>query len=250
MTRTLVHGAGRMARRVVACLPGFEHIELVGLVSRSQAENDPGVRCFSSLEEIDITVDLLIDFTLPRGTRVAAQWCESNNVALLSGTTGLTEKDIKALQDTALKVPVLWAPNLSHGVALMTALVRQTASALGARAEVSISDVHHRHKLDAPSGTALALAQAVMEGRQQGSQEVLKTEKAGFGDDEPVFSSVREGEVVGEHTVRFASADEVIEITHKALDRDVFARGALQAGEWLIMQAPGYYSTRDWLGLR
>ncbi len=197
--------------------------------------------------------DLLIDFTLPGGTGVAAQWCAANKVALLSGTTGLTDEDIEALKKAALEVPVLWAPNLSHGVALITALVRQAASALGVRANISISDIHHQHKLDAPSGTAMALAGAVMEGRSERLQELLSPERiagmSGAEEGELAFSSVREGEVVGEHTVSFTLPDEVIEITHKALDRDVFAKGALKAGEWLVKQAPGYYSTGDWLGI-
>lgn len=253
MTRTLLHGGGRMARRVLALLPDFESFELVGLVSRTRFEGDPGVEWFPSLEASSGSADLLIDFTLPGGTRVAATWCAANNVALLSGTTGLADEDFSALKNAALKVPVLWAPNLSHGVALMTALVRQAARVMGPRANVAITDIHHQHKRDAPSGTALALAGAVIEVRSEGLQELPGAERpaglSGAGEGELVFSSVREAEVVGEHTVRFAVPDEVIEITHKALDRDVFAKGALKAGEWLVKQAPGYYSTRDWLGL-
>lgn len=244
MSRVLIHGAGRMARRVQVLLPGFENFELLGLVSRTKPDDDTGTGWFESLEEVNVSADLLIDFTLPGGTRRAAQWCSARNVALLSGTTGLTEDDVRALENAALKVPVLWAPNLSHGVALMTSLVRQAANVLGIRANISISDIHHQHKKDAPSGTALALASAAMEGR---SEHLAVSSSADEG--EPAFSSVREGEVVGEHTVSFAMPDEVIEITHRALDRDVFAKGALKAGEWLVKQAPGYYSTGDWMGL-
>ena len=241
MTRALIHGAGRMARRVAALLPGLEGFELVGMVSRSANMEDPGIHCFASLDECEAGVDLLIDFTLPGGTADAAEWCAANGVALVSGTTGLTSKDFNALEAAARTVPVLWAPNLSHGVALMMALVRQASSIIDGSADVSISDIHHRHKVDSPSGTALALADAVKNGRP-----------ASTGKDEgvePAFSSVREGEVVGEHTVSFTTDDEVIEITHKALERDVFAKGALKAGQWLVNQESGYYSTGDWLGL-
>jgi len=242
VTRILIHGAGRMAHRVLANLSDYESFELVGLVSRNQPEVGPGVQWFSALEKAHSKADLLIDFTLPGGTRDAAQWCASNKVALLSGTTGLKDEDISALKTAALEVPVLWAPNLSHGVALMTALVRQAAEVLGTRANISITDIHHQHKLDAPSGTALALAAATKAGRAASS--------SGNGASEPIISSVREGEVIGEHTVSFSLADEVIEITHKALDRDVFAKGALKAAEWLVTQPPGYYSISDCLGLR
>lgn len=245
MTRVLVHGAGRMARCVLAQLPGSENFKLLGLVSRTKPDVDIGTDWFGSLNEVDDSADLLIDFTLPGGTRLAAEWCSARNVALLSGTTGLTEDDVTALENAALKVPVLWAPNLSHGVALMTSLVRQAASVLGDSADISISDIHHQHKKDAPSGTALALGSAAKDGRSG-----LLSGPSGAAESEITFSSVREGEVVGDHTVSFAMPDELIEITHRALDRDVFAKGALKAGEWLVKQPPGYYSTGDWMGLR
>ena len=233
-----------MARRVLALLPDFEGFELLGLVSRNRPQDDLGVDWFATLTETGSTADLLIDFTLPGGTQKAAQWCAANKVALLSGTTGLCGEDEAALRDAALAAPVLWAPNLSHGVALMKALVRQAAHAMDSDTPVTVTDIHHVHKLDAPSGTALALAAAVKDGRADRASG-----KAGTGEDELVFSSLREGEVVGEHTVRFALPDEVLEITHRALDRDVFARGALKAAQWLVKQPPGYYSTSDWLGL-
>lgn len=225
-----------MAGGVLANIPDFPRYELVGVVSRSKSVDEMSADCFGSLEAVKRPVDLLIDFTLPGGTRVAAQWCASHGVAILSGTTGLDDEDFGALKEAALQVPVLWAPNLSQGIALISALVRQTAQALGDHASISITDTHHVHKLDAPSGTALALSAAVMESLADNA-------------DEPKVSSIREGEVIGDHKVSFALPEEVIEISHRAVSRDVFARGALKAGEWLVAQEPGYYSTRDWLGI-
>ena len=242
-----------MAQRVLARMPEFENYQLAGVVSIIPPEDVQTIAWFASLGELDTTADLLIDFTLPGGTRDAAQWCEQNGVAMLSGTTGLTDEDITALKNAALKVPVLWAPNLSHGVALMSALVRRAAGALGLQANIEVTDIHHVHKVDAPSGTALALAAAVKKGQSGLPVELSETSKvvkpADHGDANIVFNSVREGEIVGEHTVSFTMPDEVIEISHKALDRDVFASGALKAGEWLLSQAPGYYSSSDWLGV-
>lgn len=253
MTRALVHGAGRMAGRVLARLPEFPAYELAGVVSRTRPDDENGAVWFASLEDINRPADLVIDFTLPGGTRAAAEWCASNGTALLSGTTGLTDKDIQALQEAALEVPVLWAPNLSQGIALISALVRQTTEALGENTKIAITDIHHVHKLDAPSGTALALSSVVMDGRsrhlqglvESGHPEKLRADDQG----EPVITSVREGEVIGEHTVSFVLSDEEIEITHRANTRDVFAKGALNAGKWLVLQEAGYYSTNDWLGL-
>lgn len=251
MTRLLIHGTGRMGRRIQARLPAFDNFTLVGLVSKSKPED---TNLWSpALADIDQDVDLLIDFTLPDGTRTAAQWCEQNGVALVSGTTGLAEEDKLALKKAARKVPVLWAPNLSFGVALLDSLVRQAAAALGSEADIHIAETHHVHKVDAPSGTALALAATAMEGRGKRLEELLGSKDLGdlveAEDGGLTFSSVREGEVIGEHSITFRLAGEEIELRHKALDRDVFAIGALKAAEWLVGQKPGYYSTSDWLGL-
>jgi 4-hydroxy-tetrahydrodipicolinate reductase len=130
---------------------------------------------------------------------------------------------------------VLWAPNLSFGIALMNKLLRQAVSALGDEANIHITETHHVHKLDAPSGTALALAETARQARPEDATEIT-------------FKSLREGEVVGEHTVRLAFGDEVLEISHEALNRDIFVHGALKAGAWLVQQPPGYYTAEDWLG--
>jgi 4-hydroxy-tetrahydrodipicolinate reductase len=251
VTRALVHGAGRMARRILALMPEFPGYDLIGVVSRVPPESENVSDWFASLKDIEKPADLLIDFTLPGGTRVAARWCKSNGTALLSGTTGLSDDDTKALRDAALYVPVLWAPNLSQGVALMMALVRKTADVMGLQAEVAITDIHHIHKIDAPSGTAVALSDAVKEGcSKQKAAADRNEELSAVSVRDPVISSVREGEVIGEHTVSFVLPEEVIDITHRATSRDVFARGALNAGEWLVRQEPGFYSVNDWLGLK
>jgi 4-hydroxy-tetrahydrodipicolinate reductase len=242
-----------MARRVLALAPQSENVEVLGLVSRSKPKDTIPMDWYASLEEFTGEIDLLIDFTLPAGTTAAADWCARHGVALLTGTTGLSVEERRALKTAAQKVPVLWAPNLSFGVAVATSLVRRAASAFGASANIHIAETHHEHKLDAPSGTALALAEAVMEGRCEPLEDLLKSAQQEKpieqGEGELTFSSVREGEVIGEHTVSFRLADEEIEITHKALNRDVFAKGALKAGEWLAGQPAGYYSTSDWLDL-
>jgi len=251
LIRLLIHGSGRMARRVLALAqedPGFE---IVGLVSRSQPDDLGGFPWRASLEDVVEPADLLIDFTLPGGTRAAAAWAGSHSVPFLSGTTGLKETETRVLEEAARQAPVLAAPNLSQGVALMTSLVRHAAGVLGTQADITITDIHHEHKVDAPSGTALALAAAVMEGRSEELQQLLEPGRLDAlldgGGGQLAFTSVREGEVIGEHTVAFSLGGEVVEVTHKALDRDIFAAGALRAGAWLVGQPPGFYTTADWL---
>jgi 4-hydroxy-tetrahydrodipicolinate reductase len=238
MIRVLIHGGGKMGRRLLVALTGSAEFKLAALIADPRPDDLAGDAWFSTLAECDAEADLLIDFTLTGGPGVAAQWCVERRVPLLSGTTALSDEDKSALQGAAGLVPVMWAPNLSFGVALMNALVGRAAGALGGEADIHVTETHHVHKLDAPSGTALALAETADEARQP----------AGDGD-EITFTSIREGEVVGEHTMCFSFGDEVLEITHKALDRDIFVHGALKAGQWLVRQTPGQYSTRDWLGL-
>ena len=257
MIKVVIHGAGRMAQGVLALLPAHPEFQLVALVSRSKPDGSASellkaAPWTASLNEISEQVDLLIDFTLPGGPTEAAQWCGENGVALLSGTTGLTDQDKTALQQAATSVPVLWASNLSEGIALITALVRQASAALGERADITISDIHHQYKVDAPSGTALSLAEAVMQGRGATvaeSHSTQSTQADEHEDNEIAFISVRKGEVIGNHTVSLELSGEVIEISHKAADRSVFAQGALNAAAWLSQQKPGYYSTADWLNI-
>ncbi len=235
MIRVVLHGAGRMAHRVIQQVKCSPKYELVGLVSRTESDSATGLDYFATLEDFTGAADLLLDFTLPGGPGVAAQWCGQNGVALLSGTTGLSDEDRKALANAALQVPVLWASNMSRGIALMSSLVAQAAAEMGANATIKITDTHHQHKIDAPSGTALTLGTAVQAGLEEGRAN------------EPVYASMREGEIIGEHAVTFEVAGEILELTHYALDRDIFARGALRAAAWLVKQKPGYYTTSDWL---
>jgi len=157
-------------------------------------------------------------------------------VALLSGVTGLPNDVTEALETAAARVPVLWSPNLSLGVNLLAVLAKQAAAALGSDTPVSIEDIHHQWKKDAPSGTALMLGEAISS-RWEGKGKVT-------------YSSVREGEEVGVHSVRFSLAGEEIELLHRAHNRSIYALGAISAGKWLIRQQPGLYSAADWLAGR
>ena len=204
------------------------------LVARGGADWAPGDACVASLDDLSGPPDLLVDFTLPDGTADAAQWCARHGVALVSGTTGLEGRHFEALDRAARHVPVLWAPNMSRGVNAMLLLAQQAARMFPADTPVSLLDVHHAGKKDAPSGTAKALADAVASARGEGG---------------PIeVHPVREGEVIGDHELRFALAGEELALRHHAVDRGIWARGALDAGAWLIGQPPGRYAAADWLG--
>jgi len=228
-----MHGTGRMAGAVVDELennPDFHIAATVGPDAPGWGLDAPH---YFSLDELPLVPALLIDFSLPDGTRAAARWCAEEGVALLSGVTGLPADVSEVLETAANRIPVLWAPNLSLGVNLLAALARQAAAVLGPETPVSIEDVHHQWKKDAPSGTALMLGEAISSGRQ--------------GDGKVSYTSVRKGEEVGVHSIRFPLAGEEIELVHHAYSRSIYALGALSAAKWLVSQQPGLYSAADWL---
>ena len=237
--RIVVHGTGRMAKAIAASVETEirTDVALLALVGPQPPDWKTDIAWCSRLDELPAPPDLLIDFTLPQGTLAAAHWCGAQGVALLSGVTGLSGEIHAALRSAAGAVPVLWSPNLSLGVNLLAQLAGQAAAILDAGVPVLIEDIHHQWKKDAPSGTALMLGAAVSEQRQ--------------GDDSAIrYHSVREGEVIGEHTVTFRLAGEEFDLRHRAHDRSIYARGALAAGKWLVAQPAGFYSARDWLAIR
>lgn len=226
-----VHGAGRMGQRVAA-LADTAGFELQGLVSRHHAGPEftgawfPGLDALRDAQGREPSV--VIDFTLPAGATAVARWCGDHAVPLVSGTTGLDEIQSRILDEMARNIPLLQAPNFSPGLNAALVLARDAVRMLPDLQSVSILDVHHVHKKDAPSGTALALADAV-------------------APHAPDIESRREGDVVGDHDVILELPGESLRIAHHAADRDIFARGALAAARWLLDQAPGRYSALDWI---
>lgn len=233
MIRVALFGAGRMAQAFAEQVRQSADMELAAVVSRNSPEWAGGIPFFTQLLDLPLRPDVLVDFTLPDGTGQAADWCARNHVRLLSGVTGLRETHFEALQRAAQQVAVLWSPNLSLGINLLAQLARQASARLPAETRVHIDDVHHRHKKDAPSGTALFLGEAV---------------RAGRNGQDPSYSSQRIGEVIGEHSITFSWEGEEITLAHAAQDRAVFARGALAATSWLARQPAGNYRAEDWLG--
>jgi 4-hydroxy-tetrahydrodipicolinate reductase len=237
MIRIVIHGTGRMASAIAAEAVNCSGVSISALVGPQAPEWETVIPWFPSFAELPGLPDLLIDFTLPEGTRTAANWCASNKVPCLSGVTGLAADIVDALQSAAHCVPVLWSPNLSLGINLLADLAGRAAEIVDQASPVMIEDIHHQWKKDAPSGTALMLGARIAQERS--------------GDDSAIgYQSVREGEIIGEHTVTFKMKGEEFDLVHRAHDRSIYALGALEAGSWLAGQAPGLYSARDWLSGR
>ena len=197
--------------------------------------------------------DVVVDFTVPAASVAHAGLAAKAKVAHVIGTTGLDADQTAAIGRAAAKAPIVLAPNMSLGVNVLLALVERAASVLDADYDIEIVEMHHRHKVDAPSGTALALGRAAATGRTVDLNAVAQKVRDGItgprrrGD--IGFATVRGGDVAGDHTVIFAGEGERIELTHKASSREVFARGALKAALWIRGKPPGLYSMNDVLGL-
>ena len=178
--------------------------------------------------------DCLVEFTSPQATIEHLALCEKHKKAIVIGTTGLSDEERVKLEKAALKIPIVFSPNMSIGVNLLFKMVADAAKVLGSDYNIEIIEAHHVHKKDAPSGTAKELARI--------AKEIV-------GGAEIPIESIREGETVGEHTIKFESNADLVEITHSAKTRDIFAKGALQAAKWVAGKKPGLYSMKDVLEL-
>ena len=250
---------GRMLVRVASDLPIVRITAAVASAGSASLGHDAGALAGIEPLGIEVTSDLpaalaaadvAIDFSQPHATRANITACRAARKPLLIGTTGfaaeLTEPELEA---AAKDIPLLIAPNTSIGAALLAELVRRAARALPPDFDIEIIEAHHRMKRDAPSGTALELARAAGEGRDLTPAEALAgTSAQRIGPRRPGeigFAVVRGGDIVGEHTVLFAGAGEELRLSHRAGDRAIFARGALQAALWLRSRPPGRYGMND-----
>jgi len=256
---------GRMGRMLVEAVIDSDAAELAGGTAR-QGDSAVG-RDLGELNgrgrldapvvadplELFARCDAVIDFTAPELTVKHAELAAQSHVALIVGTTGLSDAQQEAVQRAARHTQVVQAPNMSLGVNLLLGLVQQVAQALDPSFDIEIVEMHHRHKKDAPSGTALALGRAAAEGRGVVLDQVAdrgRDGQTGARQDGHIgFAALRGGDVAGEHTVIFAGAGERIELTHKATSRTVFAQGAVKAAVWAQQQDPGLYAMQDVLGL-
>jgi len=244
---------GRVGQLLVKELQtgAWKDLELAGGSTRTlHAEHFPAesFSVVNKAEDLMSDCDCVIDFTTPESTLENIAAAVKAQTALIIGTTGLDNGAEKILADAAKKIPIVYAANMSVGVNLLLALVEQAAAKLGPAWDIEIFEAHHKNKVDSPSGTALALGKAAKTGRD--GKGDFKTDRTGKRTEGDIGYAVsRGGDVVGEHTVTFYAAGERIELGHKASDRALFARGALQAAQWINKKPAGLYTMRDVLGL-
>ncbi|MEX0777034.1 MAG: 4-hydroxy-tetrahydrodipicolinate reductase [Phycisphaeraceae bacterium] len=265
--RLAINGAaGRMGRRLIALACEDPQLTVTAAVegpASSDLGKDAGAIAGVQTLGVPITDHLpagtgaavMIDFTVPAATRAAIAACIQANLPLVIGTTGLTADDQQRIDQAARSIPILQAPNMSLGVNLLFALAAQVAKRLGDDYDIEITEAHHRFKKDAPSGTALGIAKAICDATGKSLDKDLVHGR--HGDDAPRqrgqigMHALRMGDVVGEHTASFATLGERLELRHVATTRDVFARGALRAAQWLAApgRTPGRYTMAHVLGL-
>ncbi|WP_447530090.1 4-hydroxy-tetrahydrodipicolinate reductase [Vreelandella sp. TE19] len=267
MTRVAIVGvAGRMGRTLVSALNQDENATLAGgivepgssLVGADIGElagtGKCGVTAVDSLNAIVDDFDVLIDFTAPQVTLSNLAFCAEHGKAIVIGTTGMNDDELSVLDSYRDNVAMVFAPNMSVGVNLTLKLLETAARALGDEGyDIEIVEAHHRHKIDAPSGTAVKMGEVVAKSLDRTLKEHGVFERVGQcgprTDREIGFATVRAGDIVGEHTVMFATEGERIEITHKASSRMTFAKGAVRAARWVAEQRSGRFDMQDVLGL-
>lgn len=258
--------AGRMGGNLVrACLadPAVELTAAIArpgspVVGRDAGElaglSAIGLPVVGNLSEVSDKVDVLIDFTLPEVTLAHLESCRSAGIRLVIGTTGFSAEQRQLIAAAAEGMGIVFAPNMSVGVNLALKLLDIAARVVGEHADIEIVEAHHRHKIDAPSGTALRMGEVVAKALGRNLQDCAiygREGITGIRDAKTIgFSTIRAGDIVGEHTVMFADEGERIEITHKASSRMTFAKGAVRAAVWLMSQGEGLFDMQDVLGLK
>ena len=264
LTPVVIVGArGRMGRVLIREVTGSDNFVLVGAVDRSGGPGrglDAGR--LAGTVDIGVTVTdeliprraVVVDFSLPQATVGNIRRCVDAGVPLVLGTTGIDAEARAVLSEASRTIPIVSDANFSVGITLLSRLAGLAARALGPSWDTEIIEIHHKHKRDAPSGTALRLAKAVAKATDRNLADLIRTDRSGSASEprhegEIGIVAVRGGDSVGEHTLMFLTDGERIELSHRASDRAIFARGALRAARWVERREPGLYSMADVLGL-
>jgi 4-hydroxy-tetrahydrodipicolinate reductase len=260
----IINGAaGRMGKRIVALAFESKQFDIVGATDYAEHPDlGKDIGPLAGIEAINVdlsadfpdSADVMIDFSLPQAADKAIDHCVKNNVALVMGTTGLSEDQAVKLKNASAKIAIMQATNMSLGMNLLFATVGKVAKALGENYDIEIVEAHHRFKKDAPSGTALSLAEAVCDETSRDYPGSLTHGREGKeAERQPGtigMHAIRAGDIVGEHSVIYSALGETLTLSHSAHTRDTFVRGALRAAEWITGQKPGLYDMQDVLGLK
>jgi 4-hydroxy-tetrahydrodipicolinate reductase len=266
MTNIVITGAsGRMGRALIEAALEAEGASLSGATVRSSStlvgadagelvgQGHRNAPIQSNLDAFVSSNPVVIDFTIIEATFDHLQWCVTQGVPCVIGTTGFSDAQEMMIAEAGATIPVVYAPNFSVGVNVVFDLLDRASRVFGDSVDIEIIEAHHRHKVDAPSGTALAMGRVVANALDRDLNQVAVYGREGQTGARPReqigFATVRAGDVVGDHTVLFAAEGERVEITHKASSRRTFANGAVRAAIWASTQQPGLYSMRDVLGL-
>ena len=258
--------AGRMGKNLIEAVHQADGVVLGAAVARSTSTllgadagelagvGKLGVALSGSLESVLDVFDVLIDFTHPTVTLENLEVCRRAGKAMVIGTTGFSAAEKQLLADAGKEIPIVFAANFSVGVNLCLKLLDTAARVLGDDVDIEVLEAHHRHKVDAPSGTALRMGEVVANALGRDLEKVAvygREGQTGARQRETIgFATVRAGDVVGDHTVLFAADGERVEITHKASSRMTFAKGAVRAASWLQGRSPALYDMQDVLGLK
>ncbi|MBP6495712.1 MAG: 4-hydroxy-tetrahydrodipicolinate reductase [Psychrobacter sp.] len=261
----VIGAGGRMGRMLIEATQDNPQTTLSAAIERqgsSLVGADAGevaaigrleIQIIDDLKAVISDIDVLIDFSLPAATEQNMQVCAEHNVAMVIGTTGFNEQQEQVLATASEQIAIVYAGNYSTGVNLSLKLLGLAAKAFGKDADVEIIEAHHKHKIDAPSGTAYMMAEAVAEARGQNLKDVAIYGREGQTGEREAgtigIHAIRGGEIIGDHTVMFIADGEVVEITHRARARMTFAAGAVRAATWIVQQPVGQYNMQDVLGL-
>ncbi len=266
MVRTIIAGAaGRMGMRLIALTQETESLSLTGAIEMKEHSalgkdageiaqiGKVGILLCDNLHTCLAQSDVVIDFTGPTSCLANLEQVVNTSKAMVIGTTGFSEKELTQLKALAMKVPCVFSPNMSVGINVLVNTIGKIAKSLGETYNIEVIEAHHNKKKDAPSGTALKLAEALADGMEWDLQEVGVYARHGITGERKTreigMQTIRAGDIVGDHTILFGGPGERIEITHRAHTRDTFARGALRAAQWVVQQPPGLYSMGNVLGL-
>ena len=254
--KLLVTGCmGRMGQQIITSVKKDQNFKLVALTeSKKINKKINGIKVDLNSETLFKNADLIIDFTIPRCTFQVLKIATKLKKKVVIGTTGFTKKEENLIKNFSRKIPILKAGNMSLGINLLMYLTEIASSSLGKNFLSKIFEIHHKHKKDYPSGTALMLGKGIAVGKNKSFYSLLGKKylnKKTFPYGKKInFNSIRKGEIIGEHEVKFSSGKEIITLNHEAFDRTLYSEGALTAAKWLINKKPGLYSMRNLMNFK